>query len=157
VDVVYFGDDMGMQERFTIAPDTWRRYIKPAYAKLFRMCHDAGAHVYLHSDGYIADIFDDLVEIGVTIPNPQDLVNDLEVIRDRLKGRVCIDLDIDRQKIIPWGTPREIDDHLRLCVETLGSREGGLMMVCGVYSPTPLENIEALLEAMKRYQTMFCE
>ena len=155
VDCVGFGDDMGMQERFTISPNTWRRYIKPAYAKLFGMCRQAGVHVHLHSDGYIADVLSDLVQIGVTIPNPQDLVNGLETIRRLLKGNVCIDLDIDRQRIIPWGTPKQIDEHVRTCIETLGSQQGGLMLVCGVYAPTPLENIEALLAAMSRYRMMF--
>jgi uroporphyrinogen decarboxylase len=155
VDCVGFGDDMGMQERFTIAPDTWRRHIKPAYARLFGMCRKAGAHVHLHSDGYILDVLPDLIEIGVTIPNPQDLVNGLDNIRRVLKGKVCIDLDIDRQKILPWGTPAQVDEHIRRCIETLGSRQGGLMLICGVYAPTPLENVEALLKAMSKYRMMF--
>ncbi|MHC4592593.1 MAG: uroporphyrinogen decarboxylase family protein, partial [Planctomycetota bacterium] len=95
VDVMNFGDDLGMQERLTISPDDWRRYVKPAYAKLFGMCREAGAHVHLHSDGYIVDIMPDLIECGATILNPQDLCNGLENIWRKLKGKVCIDLDVD--------------------------------------------------------------
>ena len=156
-DKIDFADDLGMQKRLTISPALWRHYIKPAYARLFSMCRAAGAHVYLHSDGYMVDIMGDLVEIGCTIENPQDLCNGLENIRRHLKGRVCIDLDIDRQKVVPFGTPAEIDRHIRTCVETLGSREGGLMMVWGIYPGTPLENIEATAAAMSRYRTMFCQ
>jgi len=67
---------------------------------------------------------------------------------------VCIDLDIDRQKIVPWGTPREIDAHVRRCVQMLASPRGGLMLICGIYPGTPLENIEAVLAAMSRYRTL---
>jgi len=154
VDYIYFGDDLGMQDRLPISPSDWRRYIKPAYARLFEVCRSAGVHVYLHSDGYIVDIMPDLIEAGVTILNPQDLVNGLETIKRELKGRVCIDLDIDRQKIVPWGTPREIDAHVRRCVQMLASPRGGLMLICGIYPGTPLENIEAVLAAMSRYRTL---
>jgi len=154
VDVVVFGDDLGMQDRLTISPADWRRYVKPAYAELFGLCRSAGAHVYLHSDGYIVDIMPDLIEIGVTILNPQDLCNGLDNIRRLLKGRVCIDLDIDRQSIVPFGTPAEINAHIRRCIRTLASPAGGLMLICGIYPETPLENIETVLAAMNRYRRL---
>ena len=156
-DVIYFGDDLGMQDRLTISPGMWRRYIEPAYAKIFSECRRAGVHVYLHSDGYIADILGDLIEAGVTIVNAQDLVNGLDAIRRELKGRVCIDLDIDRQKIVPWGTPEQIERHIHACVQTLGSKDGGLMLICGIYPGTPLANIEGLARAMKECRMMFSQ
>ena len=153
VDVMHFGDDLGMQDRLTISPAAWRRWVKPAYARLFGMCRRAGTHVYLHSDGYIVDIMPDLIECGVTILNPQDLCNGLDEIRRLLKGKVCIDLDIDRQKIVPRKTPAEIDAHVQRCVRTLASPRGGLMLTCGIYPGTPLENIDAVLGAMSKYRT----
>ncbi|MHC4480178.1 MAG: uroporphyrinogen decarboxylase family protein [Planctomycetota bacterium] len=155
VEVMNFGDDLGMQERLTISPADWRRYVKPAYAQLFGMCRAAGAHVYLHSDGYIVDILPDLMECGVTVLNLQDLCNGLGTIRRELKGRVCVDLDLDRQRIVPFGTPEDIDAHIERCVRTLGAPEGGLMLVCGIYPGTPLENIEAVFRAMSRHQGIF--
>ncbi|MBS3761992.1 MAG: hypothetical protein KGZ25_01690 [Planctomycetes bacterium] len=157
VDLMQFGDDLGMQERLTVSPEQWRRYIGPAYTKLFQTCRNAGAHVHLHSDGYITDIMEDLIEAGVTILNPQDLIHGLDVLKGKLKGKICIDLDIDRQKIIPWASPQEIDNHIKRYIKKLGSRQGGLMMVCGIYPPTPIENIEALIRAMSRYRTMYAE
>jgi len=154
VDVMHFGDDLGMQERLQISPVAWRRYVKPAYARLFGMCRRAGAHVYFHSDGYIVDIMPDLIECGVTILNPQDLCNGLDNIQRLLKGRVCIDLDIDRQSILPFGMPQDVDRHIERCVRTLGSTRGGLMMICGIYPGTPIENIEALFRAMERHGSL---
>ncbi len=155
VDLMSFGDDLGMQERLTISPAAWRRYVKPAYAELFGMCRRAGTHVFLHSDGYLVDIMPDLIECGASILNPQDLCNGLEAIRRELKGKVCIDLDIDRQSIVPRGTPAQIEAHIRRCVETLGSPEGGLMLTCGLYEGTPLENIEAVFRGMDTCRHMW--
>jgi len=153
VDVMHFGDDLGMQRQLAISPDAWRRYVKPAYAELFGMCRDAGTHVYLHSDGYIVDIMPDLIECGVTILNPQDLCNGIDNLAAELKGRVCIDLDVDRQSIVPFGTRQEIHDLIEEEVRKLGSPQGGLMMVCGIYPPTPPENVDALCSAFEQFRT----
>jgi len=54
-----------------------------------------------------------------------------------------------------FGTPVEIDALIRKEVEKLGSAQGGLMMVFGLYPGTPLENVKALMDAMERYATYY--
>jgi uroporphyrinogen decarboxylase len=54
-----------------------------------------------------------------------------------------------------FGTPEEIDAHIKSCIGTLGSPEGGLSLVWGVYPGTPIENIEAGVRAMERYRGMW--
>lgn len=36
-------------------------------------------------------------------------------------------------------------------VQKLGSRRGGLMMICGLYPGVPLANVKALMDAMEKY------
>jgi uroporphyrinogen decarboxylase len=157
VDQVSFGDDLGLQDRLPMSPAAWRRVIKPTYQRLYSYCRSRNIYVFMHTDGYIVDIIPDLIECGVTTLNPQELVNGLGNLADLAKGKVYIDLDIDRQHITPYGTPEEIDDHIRNCVETLGSPNGGLKFVWGVYPPTPYENIEACVRAMDKYATMWAD
>ena len=87
--------------------------------------------------------------------NLQDLVNGIDWIAEHLRGKVCIDLDIDRQRITPRGTPGEIDALIREEVEKLGSREGGIMMIYGLYPGVPLENVKAVMDAMETYATHY--
>jgi len=105
----------------------------------------------MHSDGDIRDLADDLLVSGVDALNLQDLVNGIEWIAANLKGRACIDLDIDRQQITRFGRPEQIDQLIRREIERLGSREGGLMMIYGLYPGVPLENVKALMDSMERY------
>ena len=116
---------------------------------------DAGAAVHMHSDGDIRDLLEDLLDGGVECINLQDLVNGVDWIRDRLKGRVCVDLDIDRQDVTVHGTPAEIDELIHYEVSTLGSPEGGLMLIYGFYPGTPLANARAVFDAMEKYSTYF--
>ena len=157
VDVIYFGDDLGTQTKLTINPKTFRELFIPAYTKMFKPCREAGVHVYFHSDGHIMEITDDLIQAGVTILNLQDKVNGIDNIAKKCKGKVCIDLDIDRQNLLPFGTPKDIENHIKEVVIKLGSKEGGLMLEADIYPDVPLENIEALCKSMEKYQRYYSE
>lgn len=152
VEIIHFGDDLGFQNALPISPGDWRVLIKPAYQKIFSYCRQHNTHVYLHTDGYIIDIIPDLIECGVSVLNPQDLVNGLDNIERLAKGNVFIDLDIDRQKITVFGKPEKVEEHIFNCIKGLGSPKGGLSLKWGVYPETPVENIEAVIQAMGKYK-----
>jgi uroporphyrinogen-III decarboxylase len=149
IDLLNCGDDLGMQDRLTIRPDLLRKYLIPAYSTMFAPARERGVHVRFHSDGHIMAVAEDLIKAGVTILNLQDLVNGVENIRRRLMGKVCIDIDIDRQKVIPFGTPKEVKKHVKNVVSKINSPDGGFMITVGIYPPTPIENIEALCQTLE--------
>ena len=153
VDALKCGDDLGSQKASVLGPRHFRRWIAPGYEKIMGPFRRAGSHVWFHTDGYVMDIMDQLIECGVTVINPQDLLNGIDNLRGEVKGRICIDLDVDRQKIVPFGTRKEIRDLIEEEVRKLGSPRGGLLMKAGIYPPTPPENIDALCCAMEEFRT----
>lgn len=150
VEYMSFGDDLGNQVNLPISPASWREYIGPCYAQLYGACRDAGAHVYMHSDGDIKAVIPDLVSYGVTMINPQIRANGLEHLERICRGTVAVALDLDRQ-LFPFATPEQIDAHIREAVETLALPEGGLRVSAEVAPDVPLENIEAICVAFERY------
>lgn len=146
-----FGDDLGMQTGLAIGAEKWRKYLKPCYAALYGLCHEAGAQVYMHTDGHIIPIIKDLIECGVNVLNPQIRANGLDNLVRECKGKVCVNLDLDRQ-MFPFGTPADIDAHVREAVEKLGSPEGGLWLTAECADDVPLENIEAICTALETYR-----
>ena len=104
----------------------------------------------MHSDGDLKTLIKDLLSLDIQILNLQDLVNGIDWIRDTLKGKICIDLDIDRQKITVNGTAAEIRELIDYEINQLGDPAGGLMMIYGLYPGVPLNNINALMDAMER-------
>ncbi|MEM3715701.1 MAG: uroporphyrinogen decarboxylase family protein [Candidatus Bathyarchaeia archaeon] len=149
IDIVYIGDDLGTQTRMPISPSTFREFIYPSYRKIFGRIRERGVHVYFHSDGHVMEVLDQLIEAGASVLNIQDRVNGLENIGALCKGRVCVDIDVDRQYLVPFGKPEEIKSHIKRIVEYLSLKKGGLMIEAEVHPPTPLANIEALTEAME--------
>lgn len=150
-EVVYFGDDLGMQKGLAIGPHKWRKYLKPCFAKMYKMVKDAGKYVYMHTDGMIYEIIPDLKDCGVDMVNPQFRANGLDNIARVCKGKIAVDLDLDRQ-LFPFATPSEIEDHVRQAVETLYMPEGGLAIKAELGQEIPLENVVAILDALRKYQ-----
>ena len=109
--------------------------------RIYRPLLDAGHTIYMHTDGHILDIIPDLMDCGVRIINPQSRANGMHALAAVCKGKVCVDIDLDRQ-LFPFATPQEIDAHVREAVEELGSPEGGLWLKAEMNFETSLENIE---------------
>jgi len=151
VEQMGYAEDLGMQEGPMLSPELFRKYIVPSYRKIMKPAQDAGCIIHMHSDGDIRLLMDDILACGLDVINLQDLVNGIDWIAEHLTGKVCVDLDVDRQEVMLNGTPEQVDDLVREEVEKLGSREGGLMLVHGVYPGIPLENVAAAMDAMERY------
>ena len=151
VDAIWFHTDMGMQDRLMISPEKFRKYIKPMFSRIFLPCREAGVHVLLSSDGRLLDIVDDLIECGVSCHDPQLRANSIEGIAKHYKGRLCANVDLDRQ-MFPFCSPDELRDQIRTVVDRIGLPEGGLMVWADIRDQsTPLENIEAICQAAETY------
>ncbi len=150
----YFGDDLGLQDALPISPAKWRQYLKPCFAAIYGLCKEAGCRVYMHTDGHIIPIITDLIECGVDIVNPQVGANGLENLARQCKGKVCVDLDLDRQKF-PFWQPQDIAAHVAEAVDVLGAPEGGLMLKAEIGPEVPLSNVEAIFAALERERARF--
>ena len=149
VESMSFGDDMGLQKSLPMSPADWRRYLKPCFKAMFAPCRAVDALVYLHSDGCILDIIPDLVECGLNVINPQFRANGFDGLRRVAMGKVCIDLDLDRQ-LFPFGGPAELEGHIESAVAALNLPAGGLMLTAEIGPDVPLANVEAICRALEK-------
>jgi uroporphyrinogen decarboxylase len=152
--IVHVGDDLGLQKSLPISPAKWRKHLKPCFRAIFAPVREAGHHVYLHTDGHILEIIPDLIEVGVEVVNPQFRANGLDGLRKMCFGKVCVDLDLDRQ-MFPFCSPADIHAHIKEAVEKLGSPEGGLWLKAEIGPDVPLPNVEAIFEALDRARSAF--
>ena len=154
-DVVFFGDDLGMQNGLAIGPEKWRRYLKPAFRKIYGVLKSARPDllIYMHTDGQIYEIMPDLVDCGVDMINPQYRANGIDnLVRVcRQENRIAINLDLDRQ-LFPFASRGEIFDHVEEAVTSLYLPEGGLSLNVELNYETPLENMEYILEAVEKWR-----
>lgn len=145
VDGLMIMDDWGTQNALIIAPDLWREIFKPLYADYVRIAHDGGKAFFMHSDGYILDIMDDLVEIGIDAVNSQVFCMGVEELGKRFRGKITFWGELDRQHILPAGTRDEVLEAVRLMKDCLYA-DGGLIAQCEFGLSALPENVMTFFE-----------
>jgi uroporphyrinogen decarboxylase len=148
LDGIHFRDDWGTQEALMISPSLWRTFFKPAYARLFGLARNAGKHVWFHSDGVITAIVPDLLEIGVQVLNPQVEAIGRNKLAALCAGKVCIEADIDRQWLLPYGTPSQVRAAVRADKAAFARNNGGYIGRGEVAGDVPWGNIVALFDEL---------
>ncbi len=145
IDAVVLADDWGSQRSLLISPDSWRKLFKPVYQRLINRIKSAGKFVFMHSDGYIYDLYDELVEIGIDAVNSQVWCMGVEKVSEKCKGRITFWGELCRQQILPHGSVKEIETAIGKMRDYLYA-DGGLIGQSEPGPDTPLVNIEASLK-----------
>jgi uroporphyrinogen decarboxylase len=71
VDVIRFGDDLGMTSGPFMDIDTFRKYFKPRYKILCDYVkQNSGMKIFMHSCGSVRQFIPDFIDIGIDILNP---------------------------------------------------------------------------------------
>jgi len=155
VDMIWLGDDVGMQDRMMISPDTWREYFKPRMKKLigeFKK-YKPDIKVAYHSCGYIKPIIPDFIEIGLDVLNPiQPLAMDPAELKKEFGDELCFWGSMCIQKTLPRGSVKDIEDEVKLRMDTIG-KGGGLILAPAhnVQADTSVENILAFYDAAREF------
>lgn len=153
VDVVTFGDDWGAQDAPLVSPEIFRQVFKPRYRELMQRIKKAGRKVFLHCCGCVGSLFEDFLELGIDGYWPQITRYDLDELSTRcFAHRVAIYLHPDRQRLIPLGTPAEIEATIRAYAERYHRLGGGGIFYIEIENDAPFENVKALIEAVHRYR-----
>jgi uroporphyrinogen decarboxylase len=147
VNAVSFMDDWGSQRSLLISPAMWREIFKPLYADYCRILHKAGKFVFFHSDGNISSIYPDLIEIGIDAVNSQLFCMDIEDLGAKYSGKITFWGEIDRQHLLPFGTPEQVHEGVRRVRRALDKGQGGVIAQCEWGIHDPAANIAAVFEA----------
>lgn len=155
VDILWLGDDFGTQNSLILSPEIWREFFKPRYGRLIQAFRDIKPDIKIayHSDGNIEELLPEYIEVGVDILNA---VQPKSMDPAHLKRRFGNDLTfwgtVDIQEVLPFGTPEDVRDEVRLRIETVGPG-GGLIVAPShnIQPDVPLENMLAFYDAVNEY------
>lgn len=144
VDALGFMDDWGSQQSLLINPSLWEEYFMPMYRDYIDIAHKHGKKIFMHSDGYTLDIIPKLIDIGLDAINCQIFCMGVENLK-QFKGKITFWGEIDRQHLIPDGTPQQIEDAVKLVHDTLW-QDGGCIAQCEFGPGANPENIYKIYE-----------
>jgi len=142
VDALRMMDDWGSQRSLLISPTMWRHYFKPMYRDYVQIAHAAGKKFLMHSDGHILAIYPELIEIGVDALNSQLFCMGVEKLAP-FAGKITFWGEIDRQRLLAFATPDEVEAAVRQVHEHLW-RSGGCIAQCEFGAGARPENVECV-------------
>lgn len=151
VHVVEFNDDLGTQENLMIAPESYRKFLKPFHRKMVEMFHAKAprAKVLLHCCGSIYKIIPDLIEIGIDVINPvQPLVAEMDTrrLKKEFGKDICFQGGIDIQRAMR-GTAADVEKEVRERIGSLAPGGGYVLSTANnIASDIPVENVTLLYE-----------
>ncbi|MBN1835825.1 MAG: methyltransferase [Spirochaetales bacterium] len=153
IDVVLFGDDLGMQTGPLISPQMYREFFKPRHGRMWRRAKElAPVKVMLHCCGGIRQLIPDLIEAGLDAVNPVQTscegMDPRELKREFGRELVFWGGGCDTQDVLPNASPEEVRRHVRERVE-IWNPGGGFVFqqVHNILANVPPENVVAMLEA----------
>lgn len=147
VDGVFLMDDWGTNRSLLINPRTWRELFKPLYKAYCDLIHAAGKFAFFHTDGNTEAIFGDLIEVGMDAINSQLFTMNIEELGRKYKGQVTFWGEMDRQRVLPFGTPQEVHQAVMRVRRALDDGMGGVIAQCEWGKLNPTENIEKVFES----------
>ncbi len=157
VDIIKIGDDLGTQESLMISPRMYRQILKPVHADFIAFIKQrTNAKVMFHSDGDVAPLIDDFIEMGVDILNPiqtsAGTMSDLPTLKKRYGNNIVFCGGVDSHRILPYGSVAEVREEVRRVIEALGPG-GGCMIgaVHTVMNDVPPENVLAMVDAVEEF------
>ena len=155
IDIAFTGDDPAGQRGMLFSPEIWRRFFKPAWARLFKIAKSRGVRVMHHICGSPVSIIPDLIEIGMDILMPLQLgAGDMDpVILKREYGKdITFWGGVNTQQLMPFGKPDEVRAEVRRLIDILG-KDGGYVLSSShdLMEDVPVENIKALYNEAENY------
>jgi len=142
---------MGDSVASLVSPKLYRIFNLPYVSELVAGLQKAGARVKYHACGKAGALLSAYGEVGADILNLDSLV-DLSEAKQLLGSRVCLKGNLDPVGILLNGTPDEVTETSRRCIDEGGANGGFILSPgCEVPRDTPFANLEALVSAAKEY------
>ena len=155
IDDLQIGGDIAMQDRIIMGPQRWRAIDKPRLAGLIADCKaiNPELHIFIHSDGDLMSIMDDLIEIGFDIIDPiQPECMDPVEVKKRYGDRITLHGCGSLQRTLPFGTPQDCRQEVRELIRDCGYNGGLVLRVSNAIGfDVPTENVVAWFEEARDF------
>ncbi len=148
-------DDWGLQDRTMIGLDLLDEFFLPFYRENWKLAHDLGMDVWLHSCGHIVEFLPAFIDAGLNVIQMDQQENmGLENLDRAAGGRLAFWCPVDIQQTMVRGSLDDIRRYVKRMMATVGNHRGGLISMAysspGAIGHTQ-EKIDAMCAAFREY------
>ncbi len=156
VDVLFLGDDIGMQHTIMMSEELYCTWLKPRLKKIIDEVKKINPEVivFYHSCGFVEPLIPHLIEAGIDVLNPiQSECMDFEEIYRKYGDKISFHGTIGTQTVMPHGTPKEVKETVWRNLDIAGDKGGLFVAPTHLLEPeVPFENILAYVDACRTYK-----
>ncbi len=153
IDIILFGDDLGMQRGPQISPAMYREFFQPRERRMWQRAKElADVKIMLHCCGGVRELLGGLIEAGMDAINPVQItcrgMDPAELKREFGARMTFWGGGCDTREMLAHGDPVRLKDHIRRLLDIW--RPGGgyvFQQVHNIMADVPPANIVAMYEA----------
>ena len=157
VDIILVEEDLGMQDRPLMRPEVYRELLKPRQMEFIQLVKaQSNAVVLLHTDGAVASMIPDFIEMGVDVLNPIQVsatgMDPKELKREFGDDIAFWGAGCDSQSVLSFGTVQEVEDEVKRRIDELAPGGGYVFSsIHNVQAEVPPENTVAMFRTALEY------
>lgn len=124
VDAIWYSDDIAYTNGLLVSPTVLDKYFFQWLKKIGSLAKKHNKPFIYHSDGVLWEVFDKIIECGVTAIHPiEPKAMEISEVREKVGDRLCLigNIDVD---LLSRGTPSKVREKVIKNVETAGYKSG---------------------------------
>lgn len=154
IDIILFGDDLGMQNGPQISPKMYREFFQPRQRRMWRRARElTGARIMLHCCGGVRELLPDLVDAGLEAINPVQItcrgMEPTGLKRDFGRRLTFWGGGCDTREVLIHSTPAQVREHVKRLAEIWMPGGGWVFQqVHNIMADVPPANVVAMFDAL---------
>jgi uroporphyrinogen decarboxylase len=155
VDMLWIGDDIGIQTGPIMSPALWRELLLPHLKKIITAARKVRSDIPIayHSCGSIGFAVADLIDAGINVlQSVQPEANDPAALKREYGRDLAFWGGAGSQSTFSRGTPDDVRKEVQYLIETVGTGGGYICSPAHFIEPEcTLENIDAFVKAVRDF------
>ncbi len=150
----FIGDDFAYKGKLLFSPKYLRKTFIPMLKRCCEIVHDKGQKVIFHSDGYVNDILDDMLDAGIDGLNPIEPLAGMDIgdIKKRYGRNLVLVGNVDCSVTLPLGSVEDVIRATKDCIKAASVGGGHFIGSSSEITPsTPVENIFAFYDTCREF------
>jgi uroporphyrinogen decarboxylase len=154
-DAVIFADDIAFNSGLLLPPHIMEQVAYPFYKQMIKeIKRHKDVPVFLHTDGYMYDVLDKIVECGFDgIQSIQPSAGmDIEKVKRNYGKDLCLMGNIDLDYLLTFGKPDEVEAEVKKLIDIAAPGGGFILSTCNILTnAVKPENAIAMYNTAEKY------
>jgi uroporphyrinogen decarboxylase len=153
-EIIGIGDDVAYKNNLMVSPKMWSEFVQPHASRIVNTIHKRGGLVFMHSDGYITPLIDQIIETGYDgIQSLEPLAGvKLGEVKRKFGDSISLVGGIDTSQLLPFGTEKDVADAVKEAIRSAGAGGGYAIGPCTeIHWKCKSSNVLAMIKYARKY------